>query len=107
MSDAFNQIPKLMADATMLIHPRDDALLGLITDASDAAVGAVLQQWYGGAWQPFAYFSKLLRKPELKYSAFDKEFLALYLATCHFQYFLKRHYFTAFTVHKPLHYLVD
>ena len=84
MRQAFENIKKLIAEATMLVHPHDSAPLSLFSDASDSAVGAVLQQWHNGMWQPLAFFSKLLRKPELKYSTFDKELLALYLATRHF-----------------------
>ena len=49
-----------------------------------------------------AYFSKKLRKPELKYSAFDRELLGLYLGIRHFRHFLEGHDFPAFTDHKPL-----
>jgi hypothetical protein len=49
-----------------------------------------------------AFFSKQLRVAEQKYSAFDKELLALYLSTRHFRYYLKGWRFSAFTNHKPL-----
>ena len=65
-------------------------------------VGGVLQQQVRGEWQPLAFFSKQLRKPELKYSAFDRELLAIYLAVRHFRYFLEGRHFPVFTDHKPL-----
>ena len=102
MDAAFNKIKRTLAEATLLVHPEEGARLALVTDASDLAIGAVLQQWSGGMWKPLAFFSKRLRKPELKYSAFDKELLALYLAVKHFHYFLEGRKFTAFTDHKPL-----
>ena len=86
----------------MLVHPDPSAAISLTTDASDVAVGAVLQQQVGDNWQPLAFFSRQLRKPELKYSAFDRELLALYLAIRHFRYFLEGRPFTAYTDHKPL-----
>ena len=55
-----------------------------------------------GVWVPLAFFSKKLRPPERKYSAFDRELLALYLGIRHFRYFLGGRHFTAFTDHKPL-----
>ena len=51
---------------------------------------------------PLAFFSKKLRQPEKKYSAFDRELLALYLGVRHFRYFLEGRKFIAFTDHKPL-----
>ena len=48
----------------LLTHPRKDAPTALTTDASDEAVGAVLQQQIYGAWLPLAFFSKQLRPGE-------------------------------------------
>ncbi|GFR60222.1 Pol polyprotein [Elysia marginata] len=48
------------------------------------------------------FFSKQLRPPEHKYSAFDKELLGLYLANHHFRFFLEGRLFSVFTDHKPL-----
>ena len=51
-----------------------------MTDASDHAVGAVLQQQVEGAWKPISYFSRKLTPSEQRYSTFDRELLAVYLA---------------------------
>ena len=40
--------------------------------------------------------------PELKYSAFDRELLALFLAIRHFRYFVEGRDFTVFTDYRPL-----
>ena len=66
------------------------------------AVGAVLQQRIDDVWRPLAFFSKQLDTTQQKYSAFDRELLALYLAVRHFRYFLEARPFTAYTDHKPL-----
>ena len=71
-------------------------------DASDVAIGAVLEQFTNGAWQPLAFFSRMFGKQEVKYSAFDCELLATHLAICHFFYFLNGQCFAIFTDHKPL-----
>ncbi|KAJ8362327.1 hypothetical protein AAFF_G00379780 [Aldrovandia affinis] len=42
----------------MLSHPVPDAPIALTTDASDYAVGAVLEQLVKGTWRPLAFFSK-------------------------------------------------
>lgn len=57
---------------------------GLFTDVSDLAVGAVLQQQIGSVWSPLAFFSRKLKPAETRYSMFDRELLAVYLAIRHF-----------------------
>jgi transposase InsO family protein len=102
MNSAFLAAKTALAKAVMLTHPVPGAPLSLTCDASDVAVGAVLEQQVHGARQPLAFFSRQLRPPELKYSAFDKELLALYLAIRHFRDMLEGRSFTAYTDHKPL-----
>ena len=102
MSVAFESAKNALARATMLSYPQADAPIALTTDASDTAVGAVLDQFVNGVWQPLAFFSRQLRAPEQKYSAFDRELLALYLAIRHFRYYLEGRAFTAYTDHRPL-----
>ena len=98
MVRAFEDAKSALAGATMLTHPRCTAP----TSLTDLAVGAVLQQLVHSVWQPLAFFSKQLRPPERKYSAFDRELLALYLGIRHFRYFLEGRQFIVFTDHKPL-----
>ncbi|XP_061887393.1 uncharacterized protein LOC133638619 [Entelurus aequoreus] len=102
MLAAFSATKDALADATMLAHPVPDAPVALTTDASDYAVGAVLQQLVNSVWQPLAFFSRQLRSSEQKYSTFDRELLALYLAIRHFRFLLEARPFTAFVDHKPL-----
>ncbi len=61
---AFCAVKAALANAALLAHPSPSALIALTTDASDYAVGAVCEQWVGGAWQPLAFFSKQLRDSE-------------------------------------------
>ena len=96
-----------MADATLITHPRHDAPTSLTANASDQAVGAVLQLFVNGSWEPLAFFSKKLRLPEKKYSAFDRELLALYLCVQHFCYFLEDRPFTTYTDHKHLTFCIS
>jgi cleavage and polyadenylation specificity factor subunit 1 len=102
MMAAFNRTKEALANATMLAHPHANAPIAVTVDASGVAVGAVLEQLVEGSWQPLAFFSRQLRPAERKYSAFDRELLALYLAVRHFRYFLEGRNFTVFTDHKPL-----
>ena len=89
MCESFTSSKTALADATMLSHPKPGASISLTSDASDQAVEAVLEQYVDGFWQPLVFFSKQLRPPEKKYSTFDRELLAFYLAIRHFKYFLE------------------
>ena len=91
---AFTDTKSALANFTMLVYPRYDAHTSLTVDASDMVVGGVIEQKINNKWQPLAFFSKQFRKPEQRYSAFDRELLARYL--------LEARTFTAFTDHKPL-----
>ena len=82
-------IKEALASATLLVHPKPNALTSLTTDASDSAVGAVLQQYLEGQWQPISFFSKKLRRSETRYSTFDRKLLAIYLSIKLFRYFLE------------------
>ena len=104
---AFTQIKQALATATLLAHPKSDALTSIMTDASDSAVGAVLQQFVDGHWHPISFFSRKLKPAERRYSTFDRELLAVYLAIKHFRYFLEGRSFHVLTDHKPLTYALS
>ena len=101
---AFTRIKDALADASLLVHPIPDAPTCIVTDASDTAVGAVLQQLIGDDWSPIAFFSKKLQPSETRYSAFDRELLAAYLAIKYFRHFVEGRSFHILTDHKPLTY---
>ena len=67
-------------------------------------VGAVLQQHINGNWHPISFFSRKLTPAETRYSTFDRELLAVYLAIKHFHHFLEGRTFHVLTDHKPLTY---
>ena len=91
-----------LSEVVMLVHPQQHAPTCIMTDASNRAVGAVLEQFINGQWKPIPFFSKELSPAELKYSAFDHELLAAYLAVQHFQYFVEGRVFRINTDYKPL-----
>ncbi|BHF85239.1 hypothetical protein SprV_1002840200 [Sparganum proliferum] len=99
---SFEQVKALLADATLLTHYHADAPISLMVDASNVAVGAVLQQSLPDSTVPLAFFSKKLSKAETRYSTFGREHLAAYLAVRHFRHLLEGREFTIFTDHKPL-----
>lgn len=68
---AFHTVKDALANATLLSYPKADAPTCLMTDASDVAVGAVLQQSIDGMWQPLSYFSRKMKPAEMRYSTFN------------------------------------
>ena len=78
------------------------AMTSITVDASSTAVGGALEQYINGQWQPLAFFSRNLKPAETRYSAFDRELLAMYLAVRHFRYFLEGRLFHIYTDHKPI-----
>lgn len=101
-TDAFEASKEGVAQAASLAHPKMDEPLAVFCDASDFAVGAALQQYLDGGWQPLSFFSKKLSPAERNYSAYDRELLAIYLAIKHFRHMIEARNFTIFTDHKPL-----
>ena len=86
MLEAFKGSKRQMVGATHLAHPGRKAVLALSVDASGTHVGAALQQERSpGSLQPFRFFSRKLNTAEQKYSAFDRELLAVYAAIRHFR----------------------
>ena len=98
---AFNATKDTLANATLLSYPKQDAPTCLMTDASDTAV---LHQYIDGTWHPISFFSKKLRPTKTRYSTFDRELLAVYLAIKHF---LEGRHFHVLTDHKPLTYALN
>ena len=98
----FQQVKSLLANATVLAHPNSLSNIELITDASETAMGAVLNQVSNGHCQPLAFWSKTLKPHEQKWSCFERELFACYSAIRHFRYFLESRDFILKTDHKPI-----
>jgi RNase H-like domain found in reverse transcriptase len=93
-------IQSALAPTALLDHPASNAAISLVTDASATHVGAVLQQrWHGKGWQQLGFFSKKMTLTQARYSAFDRELLAVHDGILHFRYLLEGHSFTVFTDH--------
>lgn len=102
--EAFREIKEALARVALLAYPDVDAPLSLMVDASNDAVGGVVQQLKGDAWQPIGFFSHKLQPAETRYSTFGRELLAIFLTIKHFRYMLDGRPFCVFTDHKPLIY---
>jgi hypothetical protein len=102
--EAFERCKSKLSEASLLIHPSSTAKLAIMVDASDTAIGAVVQQYLSGSWQPLSFFSVRLNETQMRYSAYDRELLAAYSGIKHFRYILEGRIFTLYTDHKPLTY---
>ncbi|CAF1023351.1 unnamed protein product [Rotaria magnacalcarata] len=78
-SDAFHQLKQMLITEPLFLHyPVDDLPLILTTDASDIGIGGVLQQEVKGQLHNLYYYSQVMTPCERKYSAIEKEALAIY-----------------------------
>ena len=55
-----------------------------------------------GGWRPLAFFSAKLSATQLRYSAFDRELLGVFLDLRHFRFKLQGRKFHVLTDHLPL-----
>lgn len=101
---AFNQCKAELANATLLAHPAKNAELSLYVDASDIAAGGALHQIIDGELQPLGFFSKKFDRAQLRYSTYDRELTAMYLAVRHFKFMLQGRKSHIYTDHKPITY---
>ncbi|GBN18623.1 Transposon Ty3-I Gag-Pol polyprotein [Araneus ventricosus] len=98
----FEKCKNDLANATLLSFPNSELPLSLFTDASDTAIGAMLQQYENSTWQPITFYSKKLNDTQQNYSTYDRELLGIYLSVKHFKHYLEGRTFTIYTDHKPL-----
>ena len=101
---AFETCKTELANAALLAHPAENLPLRIITDASDYAIGGVLEQHSNGTWQPLGFFSRKLSKEQRNYSAYDRELLAVYETIKFFRHMVEGRDFCILTDHKPLVY---
>ncbi|XP_064479324.1 uncharacterized protein K02A2.6-like [Ornithodoros turicata] len=69
---AFVKVKEALADASVLMFPKHGAPTNVMVDASDIAVGGVLQQFVDNQWKPLAFFSQKLSPQQARYSTFGR-----------------------------------
>jgi cleavage and polyadenylation specificity factor subunit 1 len=99
----FDECKASLSRATLLAHPDPTSPLVLVTDTSNSAMGAILQQRVDNVWEPIT-FSKKLNLAQQKFSTCDHELLAIYKAVKHFHHILEARHFVIFTDHMPITY---
>lgn len=99
---AFERCKRDIADVTYLAHPKPDAELQLVTDASDVAAGGTVNILIDGQWRPAGFFSKRFTDTERRYSTYDRELTAIFKAIHHFRPMLEGRTFDILTDHMPI-----
>ena len=93
---AFDTLKDALLSAPVLLLPDPSSQFHLFTDASDVALGAVLQQADAiGQLHPVAFASRQLRDAETRYAALDRETLAFVFGLTMFKTYL----FSKFVAH--------
>ncbi|GFV98766.1 transposon Tf2-6 polyprotein [Trichonephila clavipes] len=83
---AFKKSKQELANVAMLTQSKPNASLILQVDATDYAIGGALNQNTAAGLEPLAFYSRKLNAAETKYSAYDRELLAVYAAIKHFRF---------------------
>lgn len=99
---AFDKLKRIITEAPVLKYPDFKKKFQLITDASNIALGAVLQQ----DGHPICYASRTLNDHEKNYSSIQKELLAIVWATAYFRPYLYGVKFDILSDHQPLKWLL-
>ena len=99
---SFLAAKEALAQAATLATPSNTDKLYLVTDASNIAIGAVLERCNDGHRQPIGFVSRQLSAPQRNYSTFDRELLAVHTVIRHFRHMLEGASYTICIDHKPL-----
>ncbi|CAF3506519.1 unnamed protein product [Rotaria socialis] len=107
-SQAFHKLKQMLITEPLFLHyPIQDKPLILATDASGIGIGGVLQQEVGGKIHNLYYHSQLMTKCERKYSAIEKEALAIYKCFERMRPVLLGRSITLITDHCPLCHIME
>ena len=100
--ESFEATKEALAKAALLFHPRPGAPLALTTDASNLAVGGVLEQRGPLGWEPLAFYSSKLAENQKMWPPYDRELLGAFKGVRHFREMIEGRAFTLYTDHQSL-----
>ena len=86
---AFNRLKLALTIAPVLKLPDFKRQFVVTTDASDAAVGAILKQDFSNGLQPVAFASRKLNDAEIRYSAYERELLGIVWALAQWKHYCR------------------
>ncbi|GJS11816.1 reverse transcriptase domain-containing protein [Tanacetum coccineum] len=103
--ESFNTLKRKLNEAPILIAPDWDLPFELMCDASDFAIGAVLEQQKNKHFQPIHYASKTMSEAQAYYTTTEKELLAVVYAFEKFRSYLVLSKNIVYTDHSAIKYL--
>ncbi len=103
---AFNSLKAALCSSPVVRLPDFSRSFIVASDASDLAAGAVLSQQFDDGEHAVAYYSFTFNSAEQRYSATERECLALIRSIEHWRVYLLGKRFTAFTDHASLQWLL-
>ena len=77
LDQSFSNAKLLLKNCITLSYPNPNNPLALSCDASDLAVGAVLEEYQDGEWKPIGFWSRHLPPSKQQWSCFRRELLAI------------------------------
>ena len=98
----FQAAKDLLVMATHLVHPDPSCPISLTTDASDTAIGAALEQFKDGSWQPLGFWSKNLPSDKRKWTVYRRELFAIQQGLRHFLPEIDGRHVIVYTDHLPI-----
>ena len=75
--NSFLVLKAAMAITPILRLPDFERQFVVMTDASDVAIGAILEQGFGLGLQPIAFSRRKLNAAEIRYSTYERELLGI------------------------------
>ena len=105
--EAYQDLKKALNSKQCLRHPDFSKKFILFVDASNYAIGGVLTQEYEGRIHFVRFASKTLNGAQSRYSATERECLAVVYFIEYFRFYLFGNYFEVVSDHGALRYLMD
>ena len=102
--DSFKQLKAAVTQVPFLRHFNSELHITVTTDASQFAIGAVLEQEEDGISRPVAFLSRSLNPAEQNYAAHERELLAVVETLRVWRVYLHGQGFNVKTDHYPLKY---
>lgn len=99
---AFEKLKQLLISAPVLKQADPDKPYVLTTDASDYAIGSVLQQEHDGQLHPIAYYSRKLSNAEAAGGPYSREMLAVVDSIRNFEHYIDGQHVTVQSDHEAL-----
>ena len=104
--NAFKKIQAILANPHTTVAPLTGKPLLLYIANMEQSLGALLAQEQGGMEKPVYYITKLMKRPELRFSTVEKVCLSSVFAVSKFNHYFLEHCIQLVTKSNPEKYLL-